>query len=105
MYDNMALINREALRPARSTASERILLRIEMGSRTDAVRIRGKSRSFFASAVMPEGLVSFLPELLDGYNKVYVLNRKSAEGVEAVTAMIMEKALSRGLDVKLFIAS
>jgi hypothetical protein len=101
MYDNIAQINGKGL--SRSVIYEigSDIIKDEMGSRTDNQQT-GKIKKFFASAITPDGLISYLPDLIDGYKKVYVLKSETGGGTEAITAMIMEAAVSRGFDVEAF---
>lgn len=101
MYDNLARIHGKGLSSSEMYDIGADIIENEMGSRK-ANQASGKVKKFFASAITPDGLISFLPGLLDGYKKVYVIKSEVGGGTEAVTSMVMEAAVSRGFDVEAF---
>ncbi len=101
MYDNIARINSKGLSPSVIYGVATDIIGGEMGHDAGGPHM-GRLRKFFASAVTPEGLISFLPEIIHGYKKVYVLKSEIGAGTEEIIARVMEAALDRGYDVEGF---
>lgn len=101
MYDNIARINSCVLSPSVINGIAMDIVHDEMGCEASRLHT-GKVRKFFASAVTPEGLRSFLPGLINGYAKVYVITAEIGAGTAAITTKIAEAAASRGFDVEAF---
>ncbi len=101
MHDNIARINGKILSPSVIYGIAMDIIHDEMGCETSRLHT-GKVRKFFASAITPEGLRSFLPGLIDGYQKVYAIRAEIGAGTEGITTKIAEAAASRGYDVEAF---
>jgi len=101
MYDNIARINSKTLSSSVVYGIAMDIIHDDMGCETSRLNT-GKVRKFFASAITPEGLRSFLPGLIDGYAKVYVIKAEIGSGTEGITRRIAEAAASRGYDVEAF---
>ena len=62
----------------------------------------GKVRKFFASAITPEGTVSHLDSLIDGYGRMYCLMAPEAFDTETVLRIIADQTVHRGFAVEEF---
>lgn len=93
IYENNIYMNHQALNQVTLQAS------IEEEIKTfsaEALSVRpGRNRSFFASAVSPQGMISYLDDLVKG-KKIIALKGENGMGMEQMLNAIREKANSRG---------
>ena len=59
-------------------------------------------RHLFATAFTPNGIITFVDSILEGYKNVYVLNGGPGTGKTDVLEYLSKEALKRGLSVQLF---
>lgn len=62
----------------------------------------GFDRHLFATAFTPDGIVSFIDNLIEDYEKVYVLNGGPGYGKTTILQTISDEALKRGYYVETF---
>jgi Ni2+-binding GTPase involved in maturation of urease and hydrogenase len=69
---------------------------------TKPVSHMGFDRHLFATAFTPNGIVTFVDNLLEGYQNVYVMNGGPGSGKTDVLQYISDEALKRGYFVEVF---
>jgi DNA replication protein DnaC len=69
---------------------------------TNPVTQMGAGRHLFATAFTPDGIVTFIDNLLTGYDNIYVLNGGPGTGKSSVLEYISDEALKRGYFVEVF---
>jgi hypothetical protein len=62
----------------------------------------GFDRHLFATALTPNGIVTFIENLIEGYENVHVLNGGPGSGKTSVLQQIADEALRRGYFVEFF---
>lgn len=62
----------------------------------------GAERHLFATAFTPNGIVTFIDNLCEGYEKIYVLNGGPGTGKTQILKYIYEEAIKRGLYVEVY---
>jgi hypothetical protein len=62
----------------------------------------GFDRHLFATALTPNGIITFIDNLIEGYENVYVLNGGPGCGKTTVLQQIADEALKRGYFVEFF---
>ena len=93
IYENNSYMNQQALNPVKLQAS--IEEELKQFS-AEALSTRpGLNRSFFASAVSPQGMVSYLDELVKG-KTIVALKGENGMGMEQMLMTIRNMANSRG---------
>lgn len=65
----------------------------------------GRQKKFFASAITGDGVINYLPTLLGGMNRIYVINVPSGYSNSSFMEIIAEGAVYRGLDSEAFYCS
>lgn len=93
IYENNIAINRQALDPIKLQAA--IEEEIKHFSAEPLSVRRGLNRSFFASAVSPQGMVSYLDDLVKG-KTIVALKGENGMGMEQMLKAVRDKANSRG---------
>lgn len=69
---------------------------------TKPVSNTGFDRHLFATAFTPNGIVTFIDSLIEGYENVYVLNGGPGSGKTDILQYISNEALKRGYFVEVF---
>lgn len=69
---------------------------------TNPLTQRGIDRHLFATAFTPDGIVTFVDNLLTGYENVYVLKGGPGSGKSSVLEYILNEGLNRGYFVEVF---
>ncbi len=62
----------------------------------------GKIRKLFASAITPKGLVNYLETVIGGNETIYRVVGEPGTQTSKLLKLIMESAVSKGLDVEAF---
>lgn len=62
----------------------------------------GKDRHLFATGITPQGIVTYIESLINGYDNVYVINGGPGMGKTETLKYILEESLKRGLYVEVF---
>lgn len=93
IYENNISINHEALNQVKLEASIGDEVRLFYGEKLSASP--GVNRSFFASAVSPQGMVSYLDDLIKG-NTIVALKGENGMGMDQMLTAIRDIANSRG---------
>ncbi len=101
MYDSIAQIRQRDRRYSADYGIAMDIIGDELGSGYKREKA-GKVRKFFVGAITPQGLINYIPGLIDPYKKVYVMNTEVGGGTENITSLIMEAALCRGFDAEAF---
>lgn len=93
IYENNIYMNHQALNQVKLQAS--IEEEVKRFSAEELSRRPGRNRCFFASAVSPQGMVSYLDDLVKGKN-IIALKGENGMGMEQMLKAIRDKANSRG---------
>lgn len=101
VYKIIESIERKKIKEARlhKVAAELIsheLAHREIGKET------GKLKRFFASAITPNGLEHFIPTLIEGLEKIYLIRSSIGSGSDLILNLFLENARMRGYDVQAF---
>lgn len=62
----------------------------------------GHQKKFFASAITPDGVVSYLKTLIEPVKKIYIVNVPEGYNNRSFMEMLMQGALYRGFDIECF---
>lgn len=92
-YNNEAL-NNGKLNKLMEELKEKIFTTPIVGNSTE--------RHLFATAFTPNGIITFVDTILNGYEKVYVLNGGPGTGKTDVLEYLSKEALKRGFAIELF---
>lgn len=101
MYDNLASIQEEGLKKEELYKQAARILHEELAHKEIGTR-HGDVKKYFASAITPNGITSYLDSLITGYSKVYVLHVPIGLSGEKLLQLFMEGSLSRGFDVECY---
>lgn len=93
IYENNIYMNHQALNQVKLQAS--IEEEVKRFSAEALSVYPGRNRSFFASAVSPQGMVSYLDDLVKG-KKIIALKGENGMGMEQMLKAIRDKVNSRG---------
>lgn len=66
------------------------------------IGVLGKDRHLFATGITPQGIVTYIESLTNGYENVYVINGGPGFGKSETLKYILEESLKRGLYVEVF---
>lgn len=99
VHDDWSSFNNEAL-----SNSKLNKLKEELKSKilTTPVSSSGMERHLFATALTPNGIVTYVDNMLAGYENVYVLNGGPGTGKSDVLDYLLKEALKRGYYVEIF---
>lgn len=67
--------------------------------------VRGRIKKFFASAITPQGIVNEISSLIQGFEKVYVINTEVGLEICGLFSSFIESAVNRGFDVEAYYCS
>lgn len=99
IHDDWSTCNQEALNPSKLNKFKES---IKDSLFTKPVSHMGFDRHLFATAFTPNGIVTFIDNLIEGYENVYVLNGGPGSGKTSVLQYITDEALKRGYFVEVF---
>lgn len=99
IYEDWYTFNTEAL-----NINKLNLLKEELKNEilTNPVSKLGFDRHLFATAFTPNGVVTFIENLIEGYKNVYVLKGDPGTGKTSVLQYLYEEANKRGYNVEVF---
>lgn len=99
VHDDWSSFNSEAL-----SNSKLNKLKEELKSKIlkSPVSISGSERHLFATAFTPNGIVTYVEKILEGYENVYVLNDGPGTGKSEILDYLSSEALKRGYHVQIF---
>lgn len=99
VHDDWSNYNSEALNNGKLN---RLMEDLKEKIFTAPVTGNASERHLFATAFTPNGIITFVDTILEGYENVYVLNGGPGTGKTNVLEYISKEALKRGLSVQLF---
>lgn len=99
IHDDWTTCNQEALNMSRLNKFKES---VKDSIFTKPVSQMGFDRHLFATAFTPNGIVTFVDNLMENYENVYVLNGGPGSGKTNVLQYIGEEALKRGYFVEIF---
>ena len=67
--------------------------------------MKGKARYVFASSNSSQGFYTFIPELVNGLSKVYILQGLAGSGKSTFIRLLGEELLERGYEVEFWVSS
>jgi len=99
VYEDWYTFNTEAL-----NINKLNLLKEELKNEilTNPVSKLGFDRHLFATAFTPNGIITFIENLIEGYKNVYVLKGDPGTGKSSVLQYLYEEAIKRGYNVEVF---
>ena len=101
LYDDIEEINILTLREEKAKNLTLSLID-EIFSGKERHNNKSNERCLFASAITPDGLINYIPSLLNNIEKVYVIKSECAMPVDQVLERVRREALEMGCDVELF---
>jgi hypothetical protein len=99
VHDDWSTFNNEALS---TTKLNKLKEELKDKILTTPVSHAGTERHLFATALTPNGIITFVDTIVDGYEKVYVLNGGPGTGKTEVLDYLSKEALKRGCYVEIF---
>lgn len=100
IHDDWSIYNKKSLDYSKLAALEEDL-KNKILSKYDIASL-GKERHLFATAFTPNGIVTFIDNLCEEYEKIYVLNGGPGTGKTQVINFILHEALKRGFFVEVY---
>lgn len=101
MYDTVCAIEQKKMKVAELHKIAATMISDELTHR-EIGKGTGHVKRFFASAITPNGMEHFLPTLLSGFQKTYLINTPIGTGCERILNLFMESAQIRGYDAQAF---
>ncbi|MBC2579733.1 ATPase [Clostridium sp. DJ247] len=100
IHDNWSMYNRNALNNSKlSQLSEDLKNKIFTNHE---IKDLGNERHLFVTAFVPDGIVTFIDDLCDDCEKIYVLNGGPGTGKTPLLKFIYTEALKRGFFVEVY---
>lgn len=99
VHDDISNFNNEALNNGKLN---KLMEEVKEKIFTTPVTGNAFERHLFATAFTPNGIVTYIDNILEGYENVYVLNGGPGTGKTEILEYISKEALKRGLSVQLF---
>lgn len=102
MYDDIVTIHEEALdHSGVYIEAEKKVINKHLKKHKASNKV-GKIRKLFASAITPKGLVNYLETVIGGNETIYRVVGEPGTQTSKLLKLIMESAVSKGLDVEAF---
>ncbi len=100
IHDSWSNLNRNAI-----SCSKLLLLEEDLKSKifsNSLCKILGSDRHIFATAFTPNGIITFIENLTENCNKIYVLNGGPGTGKTQVLKFLYKEALRKGFFIEVY---
>jgi hypothetical protein len=94
-YDNLLNIQGRSFSESVYNHISGKIISAEFNNRGKSIT-KGKVRSFFASAITPQGNVNYIQDVIKYCNKIYIINTPVGIGSEMILSQLLRESLCRG---------
>lgn len=90
---NRSYLNREGIELLKENLREKIF--------TGAITSPGRERHLFCTAFTPMGIVTYIDNLIESYDNIYVFEGEPGTGKTEILSFIYKEAIKRGMDCEI----
>lgn len=101
MYDNMKIIFERAIKMEELYKTSAGIVNRELAHKEISSK-KGEIKKYFASALTPGGIINYVENLINGFERIYIISAPVGTSAEKMLEIIMDSAVYRGYDAEAY---